>query len=174
MDPWLTLYMPLACLAGTLGLLILLAWIDLKTWLLPDPYVLGVALLGIAFHGLTGFRYLEPAQMMAGALTGGGLLLFIRTVGNKVMKQDTLGLGDVKLLAAGGLWLGFSGVTAAITLGALAGLAHGLAVATAISLKHKTKFNLTRLMIPAGPGFVVGIVLAGIWFLAPFFDRVAS
>lgn len=158
-----------SCLIGAAGLLLTLSVIDLKTWLLPNPYVLAFAILGVVFHTLHEFYYLGPDEMVIGALAGGGILYAIRFLGNRYYGQDTLGLGDVKLLAAAGLWLGFDGVMAAITAGAIAGVLHGLGVAVWTSVKTKQRISVSNLMIPAGPGFAVGIVIAGIWFFQDLF-----
>lgn len=147
-----------------------LSIIDLRVWLLPNWLNLIFGLLGIAFHASLEFRILEPAQLLFGALMGGGVLMTIRFFGNMYYKQDTLGLGDVKLLAAAGLWLGVEGVVLAMTAGAFAGLLHGIGFAVVKAIREKSKPDLHRLMIPAGPGFCVGIVIAWIWKYYPYFS----
>lgn len=147
--------------------LILLSVIDLRTWLLPDKLNLSFAILGIAFHACGQFSVVPPLAMALGGLTGAGVLYAVRAGGNWYYKQDTLGLGDVKLLGAAGLWLGPSDVIMALTIGACVGLLHGIAVAVTRAIKEKTKPNLHRLMIPAGPGFCVGIIITGIWKFYP-------
>lgn len=148
--------------------LIALSIIDLKTWLLPNKLNLLFAILGITFHASLQFSIFEPIQMIYGALLGAGTLLTIRFFGNRYYGQDTLGLGDVKLLGAAGFWLGMEGVVLAMTIGAFMGIVHGIGFALFRAAKEKTKPNLKRLMIPAGPGFCLGIVIAGFW---TFFDK---
>lgn len=155
-------------LAGLLTL-ITLSIIDLRVWLLPNWLNLTLAILGIAFHASIQFTILEPIQLLYGAFLGAGTLLAIRFFGNMYYKQDTLGLGDVKLLGAAGLWLGVEGVVMAMTIGAFAGLLHGIGFAFARAIKEKTKPDLHRLMIPAGPGFCVGILISCIWKFWPHF-----
>jgi len=150
-------------MAIAIGLLLLLAYIDFKTFLLPNIFVFPFAALGIAFHLTTDFYYLDWRDISMGAATGYGTLYFIRMAGNKYYGQDSLGLGDVKLLGAAGLWLGLEGVLFAMTLGAFAGLVHGLIYAYIIKLKTGQPYNIKRLMIPAGPGFIVGILCVGGW-----------
>jgi leader peptidase (prepilin peptidase)/N-methyltransferase len=150
----------LACLAAALMLLIALSVIDLRTLLLPDKLVLPFALLGIAFHATTGFHYITAENMAVGCILGGGLLYLIRTVANFIYKTDTLGLGDVKLLAAAGLWLGPEGTVIALITGAMAGIVHGLLLATYSFFKTRALPDMSRFSLPAGPGFAVGIVIA--------------
>lgn len=146
-----------------ISLLVVLSIIDLRTFLLPNIYVAPFALLGIGFHAINDFYYLDLWQVMAGGVAGYSILYVIRAGGNKYYGQDSLGLGDVKLLGAGGLWLGFEGVLFAMTLGAFAGLIHGLIYALYLKMTTKQPFSLSRLTIPAGPGFALGIILVGSW-----------
>ncbi len=143
--------------------LLVLSWIDLKTWLLPNKLNLSFAILGIIFHSFDHFTMLDPMGMALGGLVGAGILYIIRAGGNWYYKQDTLGLGDVKLLGAAGLWLGPTDVIMALTVGAFAGLVHGIIVAITKAIREKAKPDMHRLMIPAGPGFCIGILLVGIW-----------
>ena len=150
------------------GILITLSIIDLKTWLLPDPLNLALAGTGIVFHVANQFQILPPYDLIFGALLGAGLLYIIRLGGNAYYKQESLGLGDVKLLGAAGLWLGVEGTIIAIILGAAAGVVHGLILAGVIAHKQKSRYSLQRLMLPAGPGFCVGIFLSGLWLFADY------
>jgi leader peptidase (prepilin peptidase)/N-methyltransferase len=156
------LILSVLCLLIAVILLVVLAIIDFKTFLLPNIYVFPFALLGVCFHFLTDFYYLSPQGMIIGGVAGYALLWTIRFFGNKYYNQDSLGLGDVKLLGAAGLWLGFDGVLFAMTLGAFAGLIHGFLYALI------KKVSLKRLQIPAGPGFVIGILGVGAWMYQGF------
>ena len=169
MDFSLDLVAAASALAGLIVLGIL-SVIDLRVWLLPNKYVLIFALLGVAFHAALHFSLLAPHEMIYGALLGSGILYVIRICGNAYYKQDTLGLGDVKLLAAAGLWLGLEGVVFALTAGAFAGLLHGIGVATAKAIKEKSPINLKRLMIPAGPGFCVGIIASWLYLFYGYWE----
>lgn len=152
--------------------------IDLKTRLLPNTFVAGFFALGWAFHILTLYSFVSVYAIALGMIAGAGLLLSIRAVANFCYKQDALGLGDVKLMGAAGVWLGLEGIFMAITLGALAGLVHG--VAHKFWCEKDTPF--AHLSIPAGPGFIAGILAVAIYqfwdlpkFLLDFhFDNMLS
>ena len=146
----------IACLISALFLLILLSIIDIKTKLLPNKYVAGFFITGIIFHAINKFQFITPLDMVLGVIAGAGLLLAIRHIANKIYKQDTLGLGDVKLMCAAGAWLGLEYIFIALSLGAFAGLIHGLMYG------HYKKVKLSTLSIPAGPGFIFGIIIVGI------------
>ena len=154
------IYAPIAILAGAFLVLMALSYIDLKIGLLPNVLVLTFAILGFAYHGIAFFAGLSIIQMALGILMGGGLLYTVRFVANWHYKTDTLGLGDVKLLAAAGIWLGPELVLIALTLGAFAGFLHGCGVWAYTALIRKEHVALGKLSIPAGPGFIVGILIA--------------
>ncbi len=158
----------ITCVAAAIGLLIALSIIDLKHWILPDKLNLSLALCGIAFHFFTTYKFLDLQNMILGAASGAGILYAIRFFANRYYGRDTLGLGDVKLLGAAGFWLGLDGILQAVTAGALAGLVHGLIYAAILSHKTKEPYSISGLSVPAGPGFAVGIVIAGYFMFASY------
>lgn len=56
---------------------------------------------------------------LAGMLAGGGVLYAIGALGSRIFGRDAMGLGDVKLLAAGGGFVGPGGALVALLLGAV-------------------------------------------------------
>lgn len=150
-------------------LLGILAVIDLRVRLLPNIYVFPFAALGVVFHIVSDFEIISLPLMLAGGALGYGLLWTIRFFANRHYGRDSLGLGDVKLMGAAGLWLGADGVLFALTIGAFAGVLHGIVHALVIAARDKSAPSLRQLMIPAGPGFIIGIVAVGAWLFHPFF-----
>ena len=63
---------------------------------------------------------------LSGVAAGGGVLLGIGWLGKLVFRRDAMGLGDVKLLAAAGGFIGPGGALLALVLGALAASIAGL------------------------------------------------
>lgn len=156
----------IALLAG-LACLVILTIIDFKTMLLPDKYVLAFGLCGLAFHAAFGFSILNIQQILLGAAVGGGFLAIIRWGGNIYYQQESMGLGDVKLLLAGGLWLGAYWTIISITIGAVITLVCAIASALIKARKTGQKPDLQRLEVPAGPGFCIALALFILWQLAP-------
>lgn len=161
--PYLTDYLAAASIAVTLIAFVWMSIIDLKIRILPDELNLAVAISGVLFHLATGWLYISPLMCLGGALAGGGLLLAIRAIANNIYGMDTLGLGDVKLLAAVGLWLGPEHTMLALSAGAFAGLLHGIVYMAYFNIVHKKGLAFRGLTIPAGPGFVVGALIVGIY-----------
>ena len=136
--------------------------IDLKTRLLPNKFVMQFLFCGIAFHILTGFHYAAPMNMITAAIVSMGLLLFIRFIFNRIYKTEALGIGDVKLIGAAGLWLGTDFIFLAISLGAIMGIIHGFLYVVIIRATKDETINFATLSIPAGPGFIISIIFMGI------------
>jgi leader peptidase (prepilin peptidase)/N-methyltransferase len=145
------------CIALALLSLLWMGWIDLKLWILPNELVAVLAVTALPFHFAMDWIYGGWLFFIIGGLLGGGVLYAIRAAGNKIYGFETLGLGDIKLMTAGGLWLGPEMVLIALSLGAFMGVGH------AIFLAVKNKQSLNRMMLPAGPGFIAGIFFTALW-----------
>ena len=80
-----------------------LAWlsaIDLKLHLLPDELTIALALTGALFRWAA-YPYAGPwFDAVLGAVAGGGALLLVRGVANRIYGFETMGLGDIKLMGA--------------------------------------------------------------------------
>lgn len=137
--------------------------IDLKTRLLPNEYVLCFAVLGLIFHFTTDNTFLPWQDVATGGLAGFASLYLLRAIANRLCGFDTLGLGDVKLIGAAGLWLGPENVMLAMGAGACASLLHGFVAAMIQARKTGQRINLGQMHLPAGPGFACGIILTGIY-----------
>ncbi len=155
----MTMPITIVCLLITCVILYKLTVIDLKVRLLPNVYVGAFFLCGVAFHGLTNLHYITLLDAAIAILLGGGMLLLIRTIANRYYGFGTLGLGDVKLIGAAGLWLGTDFIFLAISIGAFAGLLHGIAYGYMLQQRSGEKVNFAKLSIPAGPGFIAGIII---------------
>ncbi len=135
--------------------------VDLKTFLLPNEYVLGFFMCAALFHLATAFYVLSPQNMALGAFMGGTSLWLVRFVSGLAYKKDALGWGDIKLMAAAGALLGPYYIWLALALGAGAGIIHGLI----LHVKNKntgTASPLLDLSLPAGPGFITGIIITSV------------
>lgn len=161
-------WIALACLLGALLLLAALAVVDMRTRLLPNEMVLGFATLGLVFHLTTIAAFMTPVEIALGAVMGFGVLYVIRAVANAYYKTDTLGLGDVKLMGAAGLWLGPDMVMMALMIGSLASLIHGLGYALWAGRRQGHPVPFATLQLPAGPGFAIGIAATALWLYHGF------
>jgi leader peptidase (prepilin peptidase)/N-methyltransferase len=139
---------------GQLDLMVLLTVLGWITWRdLVDMHIPDSANLLLGLCGLTTTWALSPAllpQHAAAALVAGGGLFLISELYYRLRGRDGLGLGDVKLVTAGALWIGPD-------------IAIALVVATGTALC----LGLVRLMrdrgswsrpLPLGPFIALGIL----------------
>ncbi len=129
------------------GGLALCAAIDIKRLLIPDIIVLPLILAGLAFAVLHGAgQSLESAiGAMAGYVGFAGLSLLYE----RVRGQPGLGLGDAKLMAAAGAWLGWPLLPFVMLVASLSGLVYALASRAIIQQRPQ--------LIAFGPHIGLGI-----------------
>lgn len=141
-----------------LAVLLVLALIDWDTMRLPDVLTFPLLFLGIGSSfflpmGLSG------GESLASAIGAGGFFWLIA----KIYPQG-MGLGDVKLIAGMGAFLGFPTILFAIFIASLAGSIGGL---LGIAIRRKE----FRAQIPFGPFLVFGTYVAlfgGDWLIQAY------
>jgi leader peptidase (prepilin peptidase) / N-methyltransferase len=130
---------------------LLLAWIDLRRGLIPDWLNLAIAFVGLA--------RIAALDGSAAALLGlcEGIIVFttiwlLRRLYHMVRKFEGLGLGDVKLLGASGIWIGIAGVPMQLFVASVT----ALAAAGALRLAGHAMTRQTPL--PFGPFIALGLL----------------
>ena len=132
------------------AVLVALSFIDLDTFRLPD--VLTLPLLGLGLLG----AFLIPGnpggwESALSALGAGGLFWIIARV-----YPQGMGLGDVKLVAAMGAFLGFPSIFLAVFMGSFMGALIGIF----LLFMGRKRFGQ---QIPFGPYLALGAILALLW-----------
>ncbi len=136
--------------------LIAASFIDLDFQIIPDEISLGGLVLGVlmsacvpALHA-TESRWVALARSLIGVLVGGGLLYVTGVFGDFVFRKESMGGGDVKLLAMAGSILGWKLVVVTFFLAPVLALIPGLCVL----------FFKRSHLIPYGPFLSAGLVLS--------------
>ena len=120
---------------GFLANLIVVTFIDLRHKIIPDessifaiPVGIGAILL-LSTLGFDDWLALSWKEAVIGAVAGGGFFALIAITGLFVLGREALGMGDVKLLAMIGAFIGaLPGVWMVVLLGSLFGSFLGLAM----------------------------------------------
>ena len=121
-QPLLPARMAFACAMLVLGV------IDLRHRILPNAITLPGTVLGLTLSvGLEP----GPVDALAGAAVGAGVPLAVAGVYHRVRGVEGLGMGDVKMLAMIGAWLGWQAALLTLLLASLLGSAAGLAILAA-------------------------------------------
>jgi prepilin peptidase CpaA len=133
---------------GAIAIFFFAAAFDLAHRRIPNPLVTALALLG-------GLRLLWALATGEASATPGadlGIALAIFAAGAVLFHLNLIGGGDVKLLAAGALWLGAASVTPFLVVTTLAG--------GALALVFLLWGAVARLPVEARPSLPYGVAIA--------------
>jgi leader peptidase (prepilin peptidase) / N-methyltransferase len=131
---------------------LVLAWIDLRRGLIPDWLNLAIAVFGLARAAmLDGWA----AALNAGCegIVVGVIVWLLRQLYFMFRKFQGLGLGDVKLLAASGIWIGIAGVPLQLLVASLT------ALAAAAVMQFAGRSMTGQTAIPFGPFIALGLLV---------------
>lgn len=132
-------------------LLIICSFIDLRHMIIPDV----ISLPMIALTPLVAWVHpdLDVMSAVLGVLAGGLSLYAIAWLYWLLRREVGMGLGDVKLLAAIGGWLGYQAIIPTIFFGSMLGAFAGL-----LAIVISRKLSL-RSAIPFGPFLALGAII---------------
>jgi leader peptidase (prepilin peptidase)/N-methyltransferase len=131
------------------ALLVLFA-IDLEHHLLPNVITVPGIVVGFAFSFLTAPGWLSS---LVGIAIGGGVLFAVAEGYYRLRHEEGLGMGDVKMLAMIGAFLGWQLTLMTLMLGSVAGSIVGLAI---IALRRGDM----KYALPFGTFLAMGAALA--------------
>jgi len=143
----------LRCLHAAIfcSVLIVCSVIDLRLMIIPDV----ISLPMIALTPLVVYVHpdLDWISASLGIVLGGGSLYAIAWLYWIVRREVGMGMGDVKLLAAIGGWLGYQAILPTVLYGSVAGALTGL------SMMLVTRRLTLRSAIPFGPFLALGAII---------------
>lgn len=129
--------------------LIVVSFIDLEFQIIPDRITIAGVILGIALSIWKG----SLAVSLLGAFIGAGLIYITGVFGKLVFKKESMGGGDVKLMAMLGAFLGWKMAVLIFFLAPFLGTPAGLYV----------KFRKKQDIIPYGPYISMASFIVMIW-----------
>lgn len=152
--------------------LVILSFIDIDEWYLPDVIIYPGIICGLLISLL---GPVSPAGMqttihdsLLGLLIGGGSFFIIGLVFKLVARKEGLGMGDTKLMAMIGSFLGWKAILPVIFLSAFQGTIVGLILlymkgkrGTVFGTDPKTiggDFTITSHHVPYGPFISLGAI----------------
>lgn len=142
--------------AALILVLVYLSYIDFRSFRLPDVITLPLIVLGLFFNGFFQIRFVNIERALWGAILGYGALWILNTLYRLIKKQDGIGMGDAKLLAALGSWLGWSVLPKLLLIASFAGIIGGL-------LYLQWRGQNTRSAFPFGPFLAFAGIIELLW-----------
>ena len=127
--------------------------VDLKEQIIPNRLNLLIFELGLVFVFLQGFTNINIAlNMLLGMIVGASIFMFINLVGGLIAGKEAMGMGDVKLMGALGLYFGWQNIVIISVLAFLIG-----AIISIIYMIVKRKN--AEAYIPFGPFIVCASII---------------
>ncbi len=124
MDPKISIWIIKSILILTL---LYLAYVDWRTFRLPNAITFPLIIFGISFNWISDLRFVSLPFAVLGAILGYGSLWALN-IGYRLLKhRNGIGMGDAKLLAALGAWLGWSALPSILLMASIAGIVGGIA-----------------------------------------------
>lgn len=128
-------------------------YVDLKEQIIPNRLNLLMFEIGLVFVFIYGFININiSTNLLLGMLAGGGIFLFITLIGGLIAGKEAMGMGDVKLMGALGLFFGLQNIVLISVLAFLIGAIGSIAI---MIIKRKG----TDTYIPFGPFIVIASVI---------------
>lgn len=132
------------------GLFIVMSFIDLEIFILPDVMTLPGA--GLAFLSAVFILDVPVLESVIGALAGAGIFLFIQVVFRVLRGIEGLGTGDIKLMLLIGALLGWKSLPLVVLIGSSLGL-----VGSVVLMKRaNVDARGMQTAIPFGPFLCLG------------------
>ena len=136
------------------GVLMTLAFIDARTYLLPDILTLPLMWLGLLIS--TFDIWTSCGAAVWGAAAGYLLLWLVHHGFRLVTGRDGMGYGDFKLLAALGAWLGIQAIPTVVLAASLL----GITIALTMRLTGRAQAGQA---LPFGPALALAGIAALLW-----------
>jgi leader peptidase (prepilin peptidase)/N-methyltransferase len=135
------------------AMLVTLFGTDLETQRLPNVVTIPGAVLGVVAS-----LWLPPGIVtsLVGLALGAGVLLLVRWVWMRATGVEAMGLGDVKMLAMVGAFLGWQQVVVVLFIGSVSGALLGIALAASRGRSMQSK-------LPFGTFLAMAAFLASLW-----------
>lgn len=111
---------------GLVLVLLYLAYVDFQSFRLPDAITYRLIAGGLLFNLALDIRFSSPQDAFFGTVLGFGFLWLLNQAYRILRGRDGIGMGDAKLLAGLGAWLGWQALPAIVLLASLSGLIGGL------------------------------------------------
>ena len=127
--------------------------VDYQEQIIPNRLNLTMFEIGLIFTFVLGIFNLSMAKdALLGMLAGGGIFLAITLIGGLIAGKEAMGLGDVKLMGALGLYFGLTGIIIISILSFLIGAIISIVIVLA-------KKNREDGYIPFGPFIVLATII---------------
>jgi leader peptidase (prepilin peptidase)/N-methyltransferase len=153
-----------------------LAALDAEYLWLPDRVTLPAIAIGFALtvwrnqlmYGLPGYYDQQPTlasralSCLIAIVLAAAIILLIRWTYRLIRHREGIGLGDAKLMAMLGAWLGLSGAMLSFAIGVIIGAVFSLVVLAVPAARRESETWLLS-KLPLGTFLCVGGIISALW-----------
>ncbi len=143
--------------------------VDIRFLIIPDTLSINGCYLGLlyslgCYFWVIQFGFAQPEvyitlwDSIMGFLIGGGFLWILGWLAWIILKKEGMGGGDVKLLAAGGAWMGWKPVLGTVIIASVLGSIGGISGILYNRIFFNQKYKPLTHMIPFGPYLCFGFL----------------
>lgn len=139
--------------------LVVATFVDFDFRIIPDEISVGGIIAGLVLSFIFPLLHGSPVHLLGlfrsflGVIVGGGILWLLGCLGDFIFKKESMGGGDVKLLAMIGAFLGWQIALLSLPVASLVGAVIG------VIIKIRTKESV----IAFGPYLALGAVICMFW-----------
>ena len=131
-------------------------YIDYKMQIIPNRLTLTIFEVGLIFTFISGMSNINIAiNMFEGLFVGCLIFLLITIIGGCIFGKETMGFGDVKMMAALGLFFGIQGIIAISIISFLVAAIFSIGLMIIQKIKHRDIIEY----IPFGPFIVIATLI---------------
>ncbi|MDR1458426.1 MAG: prepilin peptidase [Puniceicoccales bacterium] len=177
---WHVAQFPLFSLGAILFVILVIAsGIDFNTMMIPDLFTVGGATVGVIANGIFSHFMIQDSLFLGigysvkGLLLGSSILLWMAVVSEILLKKETIGFGDVKLIGCIGAFSGTNCAIFSIFGGALLGLFLILPVWAVHCKGSKEPLGMGQ-PLPFGPFLTLGAIAYWLFFRDMVDDSLAK
>lgn len=139
-------------------LLTALAWIDFRTFQLPDVLTISLAAYGLIANSLLGLGWTDTPSALIGCVSGYLSLYLLNLAYLRIKKTYGIGMGDAKLLAGLGACFGWQSLPYILIIASTTGLLGGY-------IWLKVHQQDSSHVFPFGPFIALGGIVTLIWLI---------
>ena len=143
------------------SLLLACSFADLEGYIIPDGFIIAAAVIRAVFILLSGNIVGELVFTLLGGIAVSAVLLIIVTLFEKAVGREAMGGGDIKLIFATGLYLGWQKNLLCLFVACILGILF------AVATRKKRENQEDAKIFPFGPS-----IAASAWLCLLFGDRL--
>lgn len=121
------------------SILIIITISDLESYIIPDSVLIVGSIMLFIIYLITYKTF--AFDHLADAIISFGFMYLVKLLGNLILRKESMGDGDIKLMAVVGMVIGYKNVIYALLLASYLGLPYAIYVMVKKNINHELPFG---------------------------------